>query len=181
MSVLQEPKWIPFLSQRWTLYLLLFVHLFGLWHTHTHTHGTHAHTHTHQFINCLHLTALSFLKRAEEYCHSGDHLVNSALMGPLHLQRVTVHWAAVSPPCCTMGKPSTEPRWKMGPGLLFHARLDVLMVNRAEFICYSVMDYYGNWPPWKFQRWGNTSHLSASVSLSLSPCFLSPNLSSIFR
>ena len=38
----------------------------------------------------------------------------------------------------------------MGQGLLFHAQLDVLMVNHAEFMCYSMMDYDGNRPLWKF-------------------------------
>lgn len=159
MSVLQEPKWIPFLSQRWTLYLLLCMSLSSPSLSHT-----HAHIYTHTYINGV----LSILKRAEEYFHSRHHLVNSVLMGLVCLQCVTVHWAAVISPCFTMEKPSTVLRWKMGQGLLFHAQLDVLMVNHAEFMCYSMTDYNWNWPLWKFPRHGVPLAYQAMVSLSLS-------------
>lgn len=49
------------------------------------------HTHTNIYINSLHLSAPASLKRAEEYFHSRHHLVNSALMGLVHLKCVTVH------------------------------------------------------------------------------------------
>ncbi len=94
-------------------------------------------------------------------------------MGLLHLQRVTAHWGAVISPCFTMEKPSTELRWKMGQGLLFHAQLDVLMLNHAEFMCYSMMDrmkidYHGN-----FQGRENLL-LSSLPSLSLPLCIYPP-------
>lgn len=98
-------------------------------------------------------------------------------MGLVHLQCVTVHWTAVISPCFTMEKPSTKLRWKMGQGLLFHAQLGVLMVNHAEFMCYSMMNYYGNRPLWKFPRQGIPRAikpcLSVSVSLYLSACLFS--------
>lgn len=87
------------------------------------------------------------------------------LFGLAHLQCVTVHWTAVISPCFTMEEPSTELRWKRGYGLLFHAQLDVLMVNHAEFNDRLDME---------ISKAGSTScyqALSLSVCLFLCLCF----------
>lgn len=87
--------------------------------------------------------------------------------------RVACRGAVVSPRL-TVGEPSPEPRRKMGgQGLLSHAQLEALMVNHAEFMRYSMMDYCGNKPQWKFPRLGIPLSIKPFVSLCLSAFLLS--------